>query len=85
MKPGSSPFFGNQWKKEANLPAASYVGTVALRSLGTPSDTWIGILDQLYETKLHPASMRHDTLFTAISLAGEPANLEKEPVKLKLF
>lgn len=85
---GITVILGTQWKAGslgANVPLVTYRGTVTYRSLGTPSDALLQILDQLYGTKLQPAAMRPTTTFTAISLGGEPADLAKGPAKIKLF
>jgi hypothetical protein len=39
----------------------------------------------MYETDLSPRRMKNDVPFDAISLEGNPGDLEKGPVKLKLF
>jgi hypothetical protein len=42
------------------------------------------VLDELYGTKVLPAAMGAETRFTAVSLGGDPRDLDKGPVKLKL-
>ena len=63
----------------------SYKGIMSYRSVGTASDFLLQAIDELYGTALHPTAMRAETKFAAITLAGNPATLEKEPVKIKLF
>lgn len=41
--------------------------------------------DELYGTKLTPKTMATETCFTGISLGGDPRDLTKGPVKIKLF
>jgi hypothetical protein len=60
-------------------------GTVIYRSLGSPSDALIQALDQLYDTRLEPTTLRPSTSFSGISLAGEPSDLAKGPARIKLF
>ncbi len=76
---------GTNWKPGKLGPSVVYTGTVTYRSLGPPSDALIQALDELYSTKLQPTIMRPTTIFTAISLEGEPADLAKGPTKFKLF
>lgn len=85
---GISVVLGAHWKKGAlgpNAALTTYQGTVTYRSLGAPSDAFLQVLDQLYDTKLRPTTIRPDTTFTGISLAGEPADLMKGPARIKLF
>jgi hypothetical protein len=85
---GINVVLGSDWKKGSlgpDVPLITYRGVVTYRSLGAPSDALIQVLDQLYNTKLHPTTLRPSTSFTAISLGGEPADLKKGPTKIKLF
>jgi hypothetical protein len=59
--------------------------SITYRSLGALSDSLLQVLDQLYATSVRPAAMRPETLFTGISLGGEPADLAKGEAKIKLF
>ncbi len=49
------------------------------------SQTFVQVLDQLYGTKLNPTAMARETRFTGISLEGDPRDLGKGSVKIKLF
>jgi len=85
---GIAVVLGTQWKSGtlgSNASLVTYRGTVTYRSLGAPSDALLQVLDELYETKLQPRTMRPATTFTAISLGGDPSNLTKGPTKMKLF
>jgi hypothetical protein len=63
----------------------TYRGTVTYRSTGPESDSFLQVLDELYGTKLSPKAMGGETRFAAISLEGDPRDLDKGPVKIKLF
>jgi hypothetical protein len=67
------------------LPVVMYKGDVALRSVGPTSDALLQALAALYGAEARAGKMREETAFTGISMAGEPASLDKGPVKLKLF
>jgi hypothetical protein len=43
------------------------------------------VLDELYGTKIGPKAMGRKTKFAGISLEGDPRDLAKGPVKIKLF
>jgi hypothetical protein len=62
-----------------------YRGQVVFRSMGPESDAWIQALDQEYGTKLGPRKMAREVRWTALSLAGDPRNLDAGPVKIKIF
>ncbi len=68
-----------------DIPLVTYSGTVTYRSIGPESDAFLQVLDELYGTKLAPKAMGTETHFTAISLGGDPRDLDKGPVKIKLF
>jgi hypothetical protein len=70
---------------DADVPLTTYRGTVSYRSVGAESDLLLRAMDELYETKQMPKAMNKTTEFTAISLGGDPTDLGKEPVKIKLF
>lgn len=79
---------GPSWQKAklaGDLAITAYRGIVSYRSLGPASDLLLQALDELYGTALHPKAMRAETKFTGITLAGNPAELDKESVKIKLF
>ncbi len=85
---GITVVLGTSWKSGTlgtEVPLVTYTGTVTYHSLGAPSDALLQTLDQLYATKLQPTVIRPATTFAAISLGGEPANLTKGPVRIKLF
>jgi hypothetical protein len=79
---------GPKWESVAPDPKSSFAfhtGTVEYRSLGPVSNTLLSALDELYGTKLEPKGMRPETKFAAASISGDPADLGKGEVKLKLF
>jgi hypothetical protein len=79
---------GASWpeaKLNQKVPWTAYRGVITYRSLGPASDSLLHIMDDRYGTALHPKAMRAETKFTGISLAGKPAALEAEPVKIKVF
>jgi hypothetical protein len=68
-----------------DIPLVTYRGIVTYRSTGPDSDNFIQVLDELYGTKVTPKTMGKETPFTAISLEGDPRDLHKGPVMIKLF
>ena len=77
---------GSGWTKGRLGPGMDiYKGDVEIRSVGMPSDELVKAMDSIYQTNLHPNSMKPAARFTAISLEGNPGLPEKGPVKLKLF
>ena len=79
---------GAGWRSsplDADVPLTTYQGSVSYRSVGAESDLLLHALDEIYETKQAPQAMKKATEFTAISLGGDPTDLAKEPVKIKLF
>jgi hypothetical protein len=85
---GLEVILGATWKTGSlgkDVPLATYRGTVTYRSTGPESDAFLQVLDELYGTKLTPKAMATETRFTAISLGGDPRDLGKESVKIKLF
>lgn len=79
---------GASWKSgslDEKIPLVVYQGTVTFRSLGTESDNLVRMLDEVYGTKLNPTAMKQQTRFTAMTLGGDPRDLSKGPVKVKLF
>ena len=64
---------------------ATYRGDVTFRSVGAESDLLLQIMDHLYGTKLSPKKMKNETIFTAISLEGNPQSLKNGMTKIKLF
>jgi hypothetical protein len=67
------------------IPVVTYQGTVTYRSVGVESDTFVQVLDELYGAKLSPMAMRKETVFTGITLGGDPRDLSTGMVKIKLF
>jgi hypothetical protein len=67
------------------IPLVTYQGTVTYRSVGIESDTFVQVLDELYGAKLSPMAMRKETVFTGITLGGDPRDLGTGAVKIKLF
>ena len=63
----------------------TYTGISSYRSRGPESDSLVQALDQLFETSMSPRRMKNEVRFSAISLEGDPRDLKKGPVKLKLF
>jgi acyl carrier protein len=79
---------GPKWKKgslDTKLPWVTFQCFVAYQSLGPKSDALIRIIDELYGTEIRPVGFRKETVFTGISLEGQPAALAKGPTKIKLF
>ena len=79
---------GSSWREgsmSTEPGIVTYVGTANYRSVGAASDSLIQVMDQLFETKQSPKRMTSETRFSAISLEGDPRNIEAGPVKLKLF
>ncbi len=81
-------YLGAAWRHgsiDAGFRLTTYQGLVSFHSVGTESDRLLQAIDELYGTRQAPKAMRKATDFTAISLAGDPRNLAKDPVKIKLF
>jgi hypothetical protein len=60
-------------------------GTVTFESIGVPSRRFIQALDRLFIAGTASAEMKPAATFEAISQSGDPAALDRGPVKLKLF
>lgn len=60
-------------------------GTVRIVSTGNESDSFVHALAQIYGTEFMPGKMEQCVEFAAISLGGNPADLESGPVRMKLF
>jgi hypothetical protein len=85
---GLEVVLGPSWQAGSlgkEMPLVTYRGVVTYRSTGADSDVFVQVLDELYGTKLSPKAMRRETQFTGISLEGDPRDLAKGPVKIKLF
>jgi len=68
-----------------DIPVVTYRGIVTYRSIGPDSDALVQVLDGLYDTRVGPKAMGTEIRFTAISLEGDPRELAKGLVKIKLF
>jgi hypothetical protein len=78
---------GPKWESVAPTEKSTFVfhtGSVQYRTIGEPSNALLAALDELYGTKLGPKAMRAETSFTGISLQGDPGDLAKGEVRLKL-
>lgn len=85
---GLEVILGPTWQAGSlgkDVPLVTYSGTVTYRSTGSDSDAFVQVLDEVYGTKLTPKGMAIETRFTGISLGGDPRDLTKGPVKIKLF
>jgi len=81
-------YLGPEWRSgplDADVPLTTYRGAMSYRSVGAESDLLLQVMDELYGTKQAPKAMKKVIEFTAISLGGDPRDLAKEPVKIKLF
>ncbi len=86
---GFEVVLGSEWKERSidlgdgeALPA--YNGIVHYRSTGTESDQFVQILGQLYGVE-EPQTMKPQVSFAATSLGANPASVETEDLKIKLF
>jgi len=85
---GLEVVLGPTWKAGSlgkGIPLVTYRGIVTYRSTGPDSDALVQMLDELYGTKIGLKAMGRETQFTGISLEGDPRDLAKGPVKIKLF
>jgi hypothetical protein len=85
---GLEVILGPTWQAGSlgkDIPIVTHRGIVTYRSTGVASDTFVQVLDELYGTKLTPKAMGIETRFTGISLEGDPSDLAKGLVKIKLF
>jgi hypothetical protein len=84
---GLTVVLGPEWKKgdKGGMPIVTHSGTVTYKSNGPESDAFLKTLDVLYGTKQVPAAMAGETRFAGISLEGNPADLERGEVDIKLF
>jgi hypothetical protein len=70
---------------DKQLPLTTYKGIVTLLSLGSESDALVSTIDALYKTNLGLRKFKQKSVFTGISLGGDPRHPEKGEVKIKLF
>ncbi len=85
---GFEVVLGPTWQSGSlgkEIPLVTHQGTVTYRSTGPDSAAFIQVLDELYGTNLSPEAMGEQTKFNGISLEGDPGNLDKGPVRIKLF
>jgi hypothetical protein len=78
---------GPKWESVAPDPKSKFVfhtGTVEYRTIGEPSNALLAALDELYGTGLQPHALRAETKFAGASLEGDPDDLAKGEVRLKL-
>ena len=62
-----------------------YWGRTEIVSLGSESDAFLRTLDEVYGTNLNPQRMQEEVSYIAVSLEGDPTQVESSAVKLKLF
>jgi hypothetical protein len=85
---GLDVVLGSNWNAGSllkNVPIVTYRGQVIFRSIGTGSDSFLKAVDQIYGTKFNPPAMKAEVHFTGITLGGDPCDLLKALVKIKLF
>lgn len=78
---------GPNWESVAPDPKSTFAfhtGRVEYRSLGPVSNALLTALDEIYETKLQPKGINAATEFSAASIEGDPDDLGKGEVKIKL-
>jgi hypothetical protein len=78
---------GAKWESVAPDPKSTFAfhtGRVEYRSVGPSSNALLTALDEIYETKLQPKGMNPATEFSAASIDGDPDDLGKGEVKIKL-
>src|SRR5258706_5113999 len=78
---------GPKWETVAPDPKSKFAfhtGTVEYRTIGDPSNILLSVLDDLYSSGLHPQAMRAETKFAGTSLQGDPTDLVKGEVRIKL-
>jgi hypothetical protein len=72
-----------QTLEDSKLPL--YWGRAEIVSLGAESDAFLRAFDEVYGTNLNPLKMQDEVSYIAVSLEGDPAQVEHTSVKLKLF
>lgn len=78
---------GPEWKQEPHLAGtvlAIQLGTVTVRSIGSPSDALVRLLDRLFRTERQPERMKPSVEFIGLALSGDPAHLEAGTTRIKL-
>lgn len=69
---------GSDWASEPSFAGtilAIQLGSVTLRSLGTPSDGLVRLLARLYRTEQQADRMKPSVSFIGVALGGDPTNL----------
>ena len=87
MEVGLEVVLGAKWESVAPDPKqkfAFHTGTVEYRTVGAASNTLLEVLDDLYATGVHPKGLRAATKFVGTSLEGDPKDLVKGEVRIKL-
>jgi hypothetical protein len=85
---GLDVVLGVNWKTGSlgkGVPLVTYQGIVTYRSIGAETDSFLKVVDELYGTKLNPKMMKGEIAFTGITLGGDPRDIAREPVQIKLF
>lgn len=75
----------SSWQQDSMNAVPTNLGIVIYRSVGAESDLLLQALDQLYETKQYPKTMNRETVFSALTVEGDPRELTNGPVRIKLF
>lgn len=85
---GFDVVLADEWQTSApgkDIPIVTHRGSVAYRSTGADSDAFVQAMDEIYGTKTGSKAMGSEIGFAAVSLEGDPRDLGKGPVKIKLF
>lgn len=81
-------YLGSGWREsplDVDVPLTTYLGHMSFRSVGAESDVFLHAMDEIYGTRQSPKQMNEATEFTALTLGGDPRDLSKKMVKIKLF
>lgn len=81
-------YLDSGWREsplDKDVPLITYLGHVSFHSVGAESDVFLHAMDEIYGTSQSPKQMNQATEFTALSLGGDPRDLSKEIVKIKMF
>ena len=78
---------GPIWERQdvENSEVILYWGRAELVSVGSESDAFLQLIDEVYGTGFGHRKMRERVPFLAVRLAGNPARLEHEPARMKFF
>ena len=80
--------WGPRWETvavEADFPGNLLGNIVTFKSLGSESDGLVKAMSRHYGAGISPPGMKPMVSFSAISLQGDPRDLSKGPVMIKLF